>query len=175
MMISAIQPDGHMQVTISLRPFVIPDDIRFVQQWVGVEAASLLPFYESVEASSFMRSMMVWDNDQPIFQADMCEALFDDVGAGDSILPGDFTLRLLFAPDARRSAIRQGMYNCLDYLFLEKNATRILIPVYKYNKILMDWVKAAPGMLPTGIIHKPLHSLYLLTKAAWQKGNRDEA
>jgi hypothetical protein len=175
MMISAIQPDGHMQVSISLRPFVIPDDIRFVQQWVDVEVDSLLPFYESVEASSFMRSMMVWDNDQPIFQADMCEALFDDVGCGDAILPGDYTLRLLFSPAAGRNAIRQGLYNCMEYLFFELNASRILMPVYKSNKMLMDWVKAAHDILLPGIIQKPLNNLYILTRSAWQKLKRDEA
>ena len=175
MMISTIQPDNHMQVTISLRPVVIPDDIRFVQQWVGVEAASLIPFYESVAASSFIRSMMVWDNDQPIFQADMCEALFDDLGSGDAILPGDYTLRLLFAPATGRKAIRQGLYNCMEYLFSELNASRILIPVYKSNKMLMDWVKAAHDMLLPGIIQKPLHNLYILTRTAWQKLKRDEA
>lgn len=174
-MISAMQPDSHMQVNISIRPIVIPDDVRYVQQWVGLEAGSLIPLYESIAASSFIQSMMVWHNDQPVFQADMCEALFDDLGTGDTFLPGDYTLRLLFAPDARKGVLRQGLYNCLDYLFLEKKATRILIPVYRYNKILMDWVKAAHGMLSTGIIHKPLHCLYLLTKAAWQKGKHDEA
>src|SRR5687768_10762850 len=102
MMISAVQPDCHMQVNISLRPVVIPDDIRFVQQWVGVDGSSLITFYESIEASSFIRSMMVWDNDQPVFQADMCEALFDDLDSGGAILPGDYTLRMLFAPDACR-------------------------------------------------------------------------
>lgn len=175
MMISAIQPDSHRQVTISLRPVVIPDDIRFVQQWVGVDAASLLPFYESVEASSFVRSMMVWDNDEPVFQADMCEALFDDVGSGDAILPGDYTLRLLFSPAAGRKAIRQGLYNCMEYLFFELNASRILLPVYRSNKMLMDWVKAAHDMLLPGIIQKPLNNLYILTRAAWQKLKRDEA
>jgi len=174
-MISAIQPDSYTQVNISIRPVTIPDDIRLIQQWVGVEAGSLIPFYESIEASSFIKAMMAWDHDQPLFQADMCESLFDDLGIGDIIRPGDYTLRLLFAPDACRRAIGKGLYSCMDYLFNEKQTGRILIPVYRYNKILIDWVKAAHCILLPGIIQKPFHNLYILTRAAWQKLKREEA
>lgn len=173
-MITAIQPDSHIQVKISLRPIVVPDDLRFIQQWVGVHAGSLIPFYESIAVSSFMKAMMAWDHDQPVLQADMCEALFDDLGTGERIRSGDYTLRLLFAPNACRSAIEKGLYSCMEYLFKDKQASRILIPVYRYNKVLIDWVKAVNCMLSPGIIQKPLHNLYLLTNAAWKKGKREE-
>jgi hypothetical protein len=165
-MVSAIQPNGHAPAEIFIRPVVVPDDIHWLQQWTGVEATCLIPFYESIAASSFIQAMMVWENEQPVLQVDICEALFDDLGAGDAIDPGDYTIRLQFAPDANSSSVGRALYNCIEYVFLEKKATRILIPVYKSNTMLMEWVKGANFTLSTGATNKPLHNLYMLTKAS---------
>lgn len=162
MMISATHPEIPVKADITIRPVVIPDDIPWIEQWTGLDADCLIPFYESIAASSFMQSMMVWDNEQPVFQVDICEAIFDDFGAGDAG-PGDFTLRFQFPADAPVPVIHQGLYNCLHYMFLEKNARRILMPVHKSNKILLDWVKDARFALVTGMVHKPQYPLYVLT------------
>jgi len=163
-MISAKQTDKERQENISIRPVIVPDDIGLLQQWLGVGADCLIPFYESLEASSFIQSMMVWENDKPILQVDICEALFDDLGAGDDFAPGDYSLRLLFAPDAPVDAISLGLYNCIDYVFLEKKASRILMLVHKSNELLIAWIKDTPFTLVKHIQPKPQHSLYVLNK-----------
>ena len=165
-MVNAIQPEGSMPVEISIRPVAIPEDIRWLQQWTGVDADCLISFYESIAASSFMQAMVVWEQEQPVLQVDICEALFDDPGAGDAIVPGDYTLRLQFSPNAPDSSIWRGLYNCIDYVFFQKKANRILMPVYKSNNRLLEWVKEANFTLSTGITNKPLHNLYMLTKAS---------
>jgi hypothetical protein len=165
-MVSAIQPNSHAPAEISIRPVVVPDDIRWLQQWTGVDADCLIPFYESIAGSSFIQAMMVWEDGQPVLQADICEAMFDDLGAGDAIVPGDYTIRLQFAPDANSPSVRRALYNCIEYVFSEKKANRILIPVYKSNTMLLEWVKGANCTLSTGVTNKPLHNLYMLTKAS---------
>jgi hypothetical protein len=164
MMISATHPESPVKADITIRPVMVPDDLRWLQQWTGLDADCLIPFYESINGSSFMQSMMVWDNEQPVFQVDICEAIFDDFGAGDALGPGDYTLRFQFSPEAPISVIQQGLYNCIDHVFLQKKATRILMPVHKSNKILLDWVKDAHFALATGMVHKPQYPLYILTK-----------
>ncbi|THU30791.1 acetyltransferase [Niastella caeni] len=139
MMISYVQLESHMEVEISIKPFVIPDDIRYIRQWTGVDEAGLMPFYESIAASSFIHAVMVWDKDQPLFEAAICEAVFDDLGLGHAVQPGDYTLRLQIAPNAGHDAILQGLNNCIDYLFSNKAASRILVPVHTTNKIFMEW------------------------------------
>lgn len=163
-MISATHPESPVKAGITIRPVVVPDDILWIRQWTGLDADCLIPFYESIAASSFMQSMMVWDNEQPVFQVDICEAIFDDFGAGEAIGPGDFTLRFQFPAEVSIAVIRQGLYNCIDHMFLEKKARRILIPVHKSNKILLDWVKDAHFALATGMVPKPQYPLYILTK-----------
>jgi hypothetical protein len=166
MMISAIKPERQLQVDMSIRPVVIPDDIRWLQQWLGVQADCLIPFYESLQVASFIQSMVVWGNDRPALQVDICEALFDDLGADDAIAPGDYSLRLLLSPDADDNTISQALYNCLDYVFSAKKAGRILMPVHKSNIVLSAWVKAAGFTLAKSILPKPGYVLYLLSKPA---------
>jgi hypothetical protein len=166
MMVSTIQPEGYLPAEMTIRPVAIPDDISWLQQWTAVDADTLTTFYESIAASSFMQSMVVWENEQPVLQVDICEALFDDLGAGDSVVPGDYTLRLQLAPDVPEISIWRGLYNCIDYVFFHQKARRILIPVYKSNHMLLEWVKEANFTLSTGIMNKPLHKLYMLTKAS---------
>lgn len=165
-MVSAIQREDNTPAAFSIRPLAIPDDLRWLQQWTGVAADALTTFYENTASGSFMQSMMVWENEQPILQMDICEALFDDLGAGNAIGPGDYTMRLQFAPHAASSSIWHGLYNCLDYVFLKKKASRILIPVYKTNHMLLEWVKEAHFTLSAGAMNTPLHKLYMLTKAS---------
>jgi hypothetical protein len=166
MMVSAIQPEGHAPVEISIRPVAIPEDIRWLHQWTGISADCLTTFYESIAASSFIQSMMVWENEQPVLQVDICEAWFDDLGVGDAIAPGDYTMRLQFSPYALHNSIWRGLYNCIDYVFLQKKASRILMPVYKSNNILHEWVKDARFTLSGSTLNKPLPNLYMLTKAS---------
>jgi hypothetical protein len=165
-MVSTIQPEGHLPAEMTIRPIAIPDDLRWLHQWTGVDADTLTTFYESIAASSFIQSMVVWENEQPVLQVDICEALFDDLGVGDGIMPGDYTLRLQLARNAPDVSIWRGLYNCINHVFLEKKANRILIPVFKSNHLLLNWVKEANFTLSTGIMNKPLHRLYMLTKAS---------
>ena len=162
MMISVTHPDSHVKVKITLCAVVIPNDIKWLQQWTGLDAGCLIPFYESIQASSFIQSMMAWDNDQPVLQVDICEALFDDLGAAEIIKEGDYTLRFQFAPDASIAAVQHAIYSCVEYVFNEKKAGRILVQVQKSNKVLMDWVKEAQFTLAVRIVNKPQHELYLL-------------
>jgi hypothetical protein len=162
-MVSAIQREGH---EISIRPVAIPDDIRWLQQWTGMSADCLTIFYDSIAASSFIQSMMIWENEQPVLQADICEALFDDLCDGDALAPGDYTIRLQFPPHALQSSIRRALYNCIDYVLLQKKASRILMPVLTSNNILHEWLKDAGFTLWDSNMNKPLHSLYMLTKAS---------
>lgn len=156
-----------MLMDLSIRPVVIPDDVWWLQQWLGVEGDCLIPFYKTLQASSFIQSMMVWENDTPVFQFDLCEALFDDPGIGDSITPGDYTLRLLFAPDANPAVVCQGLYNCIDHAFLQKEASRILLPVDRNNKLLIEWVKEAGFTLANNNnLSRPHQALYLLNRSA---------
>lgn len=164
MMISVTHPESHIKTDVTLCPVVIPDDIKWLQQWTGLDAGCLIPFYESIQASSFIQSMMAWDNDQPVLQVDICEAMFDDVGAGELITPGDYTLRFQFAPHAPVPVLQQALNNCIAYVFHEKKANRILMQVHKSNKLLLDWLKEAQFVQATCIIKKPQYSVYLLTK-----------
>jgi hypothetical protein len=163
-MISVTQPDSHVKINITLCPVVIPDDIKWLQQWSGLDAGCLIPFYESIQASSFIQSMMAWDNEQPVLQVDICESMFDDVGAGDLIGPGDYTLRFQFAPHAPVPVLHQALYSCIDYLFLEKKANRILMQVHKSNKLLLDWMKDAQFVQVKGLVQKPRYSLFIRTR-----------
>lgn len=163
-MVSVTHPDSHVKVDITLRAVVIPDDIKWLQQLTGLDAGCLISFYESIQASSFIQSMIAWENDQPVLQVDICEALFDDLGASDIISDGDYTLRFQFAPHAPIPVIQQTLYSCVEHVFLEKKASRILMQVHKSNKILLDWVKEAQFTLADGIVNKPQHEIYLLAK-----------
>lgn len=163
-MISVTHPDGHVKVNITLCSVVIPGDLKWLQQWTGLDAGCLVPFYESIQASSFIQSMMAWNNDQPILQVDICEALFDDLGAGDMINDGDYTLRFQFAPQAPVAVIQQALYSTIEYVFNEKKAGRILMQVHESNKILPDWVKEANFTQVSGVVQKPQQSLFILAK-----------
>ena len=164
MMVSVTRSDSHVKVDITLRAVVIPDDIKWLQQLTGLDSGCLISFYESIQASSFIQSMMAWDNDQPILQVDICEALFDDLGVSDIISDSDYTLRFQFAPHARIAVIQQALYSCVEYVFREKKASRILMQVHKSNKILFDWVKEAQFTPAVGSVNKPQHEIYLLAK-----------
>jgi hypothetical protein len=164
MMISVTNSESHVKTDVTLCPVVIPDDIKWLQQWTGLDACCLIPFYESVQASSFIQSMMVWDNEQPVLQVDICESMFDDVGAGELIGAGDYTLRFQFAPHAPVQVLHQALYSCIDYLFQEKKASRILMQVHKSNKLLLDWMKEAQFTRVTGISQKPGYSVYFLSR-----------
>ncbi len=99
--------------------------------------------------------------EQPVLQVDICEALFDDVGAGDLIGPGDYTKRFLFAgPHAPVPLLQQALHNCVEYVFEEKKANRTLMQVHKSNKILLDWMKEAHFAQATGLAQKPQYSIH---------------
>lgn len=163
-MISVTHSESHVKTDIILKPVVMPDDIKWLQQFTGLDASCLVPFYESIQASSFIQSMMAWDHEQPVLQVDICEALFDDVGAGDLIGAGDYTVRFLFAPHAPVPVLQQALYNCVEYVFQEKKANRILMQVHKSNKILLDWMKEAHFAQAAGLVQKPQYSVYILEK-----------
>ena len=163
-MISVTHPDGHLKINVTLCPVVIPDDITWLQQWTGLDAGCLISFYESIQASSFIQAMVAWDNEQPVLQVDICESMFDDMGAGELIGPGDYTLRFQFAPHAPVAVLRQALNSCIEYLFQAKKANRILIQVHKTNKILLDWLKHAQFAPVTGISQKPRYSVFALAK-----------
>jgi hypothetical protein len=164
MMISVTHPDNHVNIDIKLCSVVIPGDIKWLQQWTGLEAGCLISFYESIQASSFIQSLMAWDNDQPVLQVDVCEALYDDLGAGDVIEAGDYTLRFQFAQDVPVTVLQQALYSCIDHVFLEIKASRILMQVHKNNKVLLDWVKAAQFTNLTAIAPTLPYTIYMLTK-----------
>ncbi|WP_133053863.1 hypothetical protein [Niastella yeongjuensis] len=151
---------------LSIRPVVIPDDVRWLQRWLGVDADCLIPFYESLQVASFIQSVVVWENDRPVLQVDICEALFDDLGTGDGISPGDYSLRLLPAPDADYNAISRALHNCIAYVFTEKKAGRVWMPLHNSNTLLMTWVKTAGFTETIDILPKPGYVLYLLDKPA---------
>lgn len=162
-MISVTHPESHIKTDIILKPVVMPDDIKWLQQFTGLDASCLVPFYESIQASSFIQSMMAWDHEQPVLQVDICEALFDDVGAGELIAPGDYTLRFQFAPLAPDLVLRQALHNCVEYVFQAKKANRILLQVHKSNKILLDWMKEAQYVQAVGLIQKSQYAVYFLS------------
>lgn len=149
---------------IDIRPVVIPDDLQGLQQCTGMDAGSLVAFHENIAKGSFMQPMLVWDGEQPLFEVDICQAVFDDPGTGDPLGPGDYTLRFQFSPHAPVNVIHRGLYNCMEYVFLQKKASRILIVVHQGNKILLDWVKEAHFALTTGLAPDPQHPLYIFTK-----------
>lgn len=163
-MISVTHPESHIKTDIILKAVVMPDDIKWLQQFTGLDASCLVPFYESIQASSFIQSLMAWDHEQPVLQIDICEALFDDVGAGELIGPNDYTLRFQFAPGAPISVLHQALYNSVEYVFQAKGANRILMQVHKSNKILIDWMKEARFMKAAGLAQKPLYAVYFLSK-----------
>lgn len=163
-MISVTHPESHIKTDIILKPVVMPDDIKWLQQFTGLDASCLVPFYESIQASSFIQSMMAWDHEQPVLQVDICEALFDDVGAGELIGPGDYTLRFQFAPLAPVPVLKQALYNCIEYVFQAKNANRILMQVHKSNKVLLDWMKETQFVQAAGLIQKPQYAVYFLSR-----------
>jgi hypothetical protein len=164
MMVSATHTLNYVKMDIAIRPVVIPNDIPGLQQCTGMDIKSLLEFHENTANGSFMQSMLVWDNEQPLFQVDICEAVFDDPGADEPLGPNDYTLRFHFSPHAPIDVISQGLYNCIDYVFLNKKASRILMPVDKTSKVLLDWLKEAHFEQATGLVHNPRHPLFIFAK-----------
>jgi hypothetical protein len=164
MMISVTHPESHIKTDIILKPVVMPDDIKWLQQFTGLDASCLVPFYESIQASGFIQSLMAWDHEQPVLQVDICEALFDDVGAGELIGPGDYTLRFQFATGTPIPILHQALYNCVEYVFQVKKARRILMQVHKSNKILLNWMKETRFAQAAGLVQKPQYAVYFLSK-----------
>jgi hypothetical protein len=162
MMFSVTHPD--LKINVTLCPVVIPDDIKWLQQWTGLDAGCLISFYESIRASSFIEAMMAWNNEQPVLQVDICESMFDDVGAGELIGPGDYTLRFQFAPHAPVPVLQQALNSCIDYLFQVKKANRIFIQVHRSNKLLLDWLKPAKFAQVRGFLQKPRYFLFVRTR-----------
>lgn len=163
-MISAIMRAQQPAAGMSIRPVVMPDDISWLQQWLGGPADCLIPFYESLQVASFIQSMVVWENETPVLQADICEALFDDLASEVAIIPGDYSLRLLPAPDAGEHTLSTALYNCLDYVFSVKNAGRVLMPVHESSTVLMEWVKTAGFTPAINVPAKGGYALYLFDK-----------
>lgn len=149
---------------IDIRPVVFPDDLQGLQQCTGMDAESLTVFHENIVNGSFMQPMLVWDGDQPLFEVDISQAVYDDPGAGDPLGPDDYTLRFQFSPHAPVNVIHRGLYNCIEYVFVQKRARSILMPVHDSNKLLIDWVKDAHFAQAMGILTDPHYPLYIFTK-----------
>jgi hypothetical protein len=164
MMVSATQSKNLVKMGIDIRPVVIPDDLQGLQQCTGMDAESLTVFHENIANGSFMQPMLVWDGEQPLFEVDISQAIFDDPGTGDPVGAHDYTLRFQFSPHAPVNVIHQGLYNCIEYVFLQKKASRILIVVQTNNNILLDWVKDAHFAQAMGLLANPQHPLYIFTK-----------
>jgi len=154
---------------ITIRPFKTPDDIHYVEQWVGVEAAACLAsMYASVELADFVESLMILSNNEPLFQADISKAPFDEISAAFVTNPGDYTLRLLMPFQTDNKLFHRGLLHILNYGFTKKNATRLLVPVYESNKMLNRWFQQAGCTMAAGFTYKQLFGLYTLTKTAFQ-------
>jgi hypothetical protein len=97
-------------------------------------------------------------------QVDICEALFDDVGAGELIGHGDYTLRFQFAPLVPVPVLHQALYSCVEYVFQSKKAKRILMQVHKSNKVLLNWMKEAQFAQAAGLVQKPQYAVYFLLR-----------
>ncbi|OQP68401.1 hypothetical protein [Niastella populi] len=149
---------------IAIRPVVIPDDLQGLQQCTEMDAESLIAFHENIANGSFMQPMLVWDGEQPLFEVDICQAIFDDPGTCDPLGTDDYTLRFQFSPHAPMNVIHEGLYNCMEYVFLQKKASRILIVVESGNKILLDWVKDADFAKALGLVADPKYPLFIFTK-----------
>jgi len=154
---------------ITIRPFKSPDDIHYIEQWVGVEAdACLASMYESVELADFVESLMILNNNEPMFQADLCKAPFDEISAAFTSQPGDYTLRLLMPFQTDNKLFHRGLLHILNYGFASKHATRILVPVYESNKVLNRWFRQAGCTMAAGFTYKQLFGLYILTRTSFQ-------
>jgi hypothetical protein len=169
MSIKTISSVSSSRSVITIRSFKTPDDVPYIERWVGVEAAACLTsMYESVQLADFVESLMVLNNNEPLFQADLCKAPFDEISAAFSIKPGDYTLRLLmpFQPDNK--LFQRGLLHILNYGFIKKNATRLLVPVYESNKMLNKWFQQAGCTMAAGFTYKQLFGLYILPQTAFQ-------
>jgi hypothetical protein len=124
--------------------------------------------YESIALADFVESLMVLNNNEPLFQADICKAPFDEVSAAFITEPGDYTLRLLMASETDNKLFRRGLLQILNYGFTQKKADRILVPVYESNKMLNRWFHQAGCTMAAGFTYKQLFGMYLLTRTDFQ-------
>lgn len=155
---------SHVKTNITLRPVAIPGDLTCLQQLTGLDVSCLIPFYESIHGSSFIQSMIAWDNDQPMLLVDICESLFDDLGASELVGPGDYTLRFQFATNTPIPILHQGLHSCIDHVFHDRKANRILVQIDKSNKVLLDWLNAANFTPITGLEQKSQYWVFILGK-----------
>jgi hypothetical protein len=164
----AISPVSNNRL-ITIRPFKTPDDIHYIEQWAGVEAAAcLVSMYESIALADFVESLMVLNNNEPLFQADICNASFDEISAAFITQPGDYTLRLLMPSQTDNRLLQRGLLQILKYGFTKKKVGRLLVPVYDSNKMLNKWFHQAGCTMAAGFNYKQLFGLYLLTRTDFQ-------
>ena len=165
----AILSVSNNRSVITIRHFKTPDDIQYIEQWAGIEAvACLSSMYESIALADFVESLMVLNNSEPLFQADICEAPFDEISAAFITKPSDYTLRLLMPSETDGKLFRWGLLQILNYGFTKKKAERILVPVYESNKMLNRWFHQAGCTMAAGFTYKQLFGLYTLTRTAFQ-------
>jgi hypothetical protein len=133
MMLKAIHPACPTGLDLQIQSFRTPDDITIIQSWTGVATSCLDCLYESMAGADFLESIMVWQHDQPILEADICKAVFDELSSVYMTHPGDFTIRPQFPDNADETLLQQALQLCIKYAFEKKGAKRVIIPVYEKN------------------------------------------
>lgn len=165
MMLKAIHPACPTELDLNIKSFRNPDDITIIQSWTGVEAVCFDPLYESIAEADFLESVMVWQQNQPVLQADICKAVFDELSSVYMTNPGDFTIRPQFSDNAEATLVQQALQVCIDYAFEKKGAKRVIIPVYEKNNPLKSWMQQSNNILVHGVLYKPSQRLFILDNA----------
>lgn len=164
MTMKAVYPSRTIDPDISIRAFKTPDDLYYIEEWVGVKAACLGSLYESIALADFIESLMVCSHGEPLLEADICQALFDEIGFTLPTEAGDYTLRLLFPFSQDNKKMNQALLRVLEYAFTRKKATRILLIVDGQNKLPEQWIKQINFIPELEVVSKANFTVYVLTK-----------
>ena len=161
-MLKAIHMDCATELDFDIKSFRTPDDIKILQSWTGVETTCLDSFYDSIAGADFIESVMLWQHGEPILQADICNAVFDELSSVYMINPGDFTIRLQFPDNANEALVRQALQVCINYAFEHKGAKRVIIPVYEKSSQLKQSIPQSNTILVHGALYKTSQELFIL-------------
>jgi hypothetical protein len=140
-------------ITVSLRPFYIPDDFQLYNKWINEEIKKEkndkeIPsffsetYFKIILESSNAQSLWGTINDQPAFQADFYKAVHYHTAEQLSHLtlsPGDVMFQLVIAPEIinENHLASSILPACLQYLSINSERAFLTVPRSSeyYNKL----------------------------------------
>lgn len=172
---------GSDGVTITVRRFMVPEDIDLVYKWSAFNFGGWLwkekppideitDIFKSIQESDIAQAFIVEaDAQTPVFEIDIHGAETDLASGYYAAELDDYTISLLFPPAPDEQLVNLGVATCIEYFFLKStlNINRIIVPVYKQDRFLYKLLEEA-GFEPLKLTRKGgYHRIYALSKGAF--------